>query len=979
MRLSLSPAVLLLLLSIPTLGGCAGDPKPEPGDDGGDGADGADGVDGADGADGTDTDDTGAPPTEWAAVGQAPLGAFMSVHGRAADDVYVVGANDGLGGGQIWRYDGAAWARLPNTDPNDLWWVHAMADGTTFAVGAGGTILRDEGAGFVRMRTPGIAQDTLYGVWGAAPDDVWAVGGFAGRWGFLWHFDGTAWSAVPLPDDMPVTAEGELPGLFKVWGTAADDVWAVGTHGTALHYDGAAWSVVPTGTEELLFTVHAAGDQVLIVGPATVLEGGVDGLVNVTPTGAGILQGACVDGDGTAIVTGQSGTVWSRAPGADWELDLNATGLSPESLHAAWIDPEGGRWAAGGGVLSGGLLDGVVQYRGPRAVAALVPGTLPAPTDPVCPTADIDPGGFDASMARRWNELILDTIRRDIPRPGVHARNLHHLSLAMWDAWATFDELADPVLSTERLVIADEADRRAAQETAIAYAAYTLLKHRYASQVGGPTSVACYDASMEAMGFDPTREDVDGDDPVAVGNRIGRLIIDHYADDGANEAANYADITGWAPLNPPLVVDRPGVEVDDPNEWQILNLAAAETQNGIVLDSGLQGYIGSNWGLVEPWALDERVSDYLYIDPGTHPVVEDPEMAEWVLDVLRKHSKLDPTLPETIDISPGAYGNNPLGTNDGAGHPVNGVTGEPYAPNVVKLGDFARVLAEFWADGPKSETPPGHWNTLANFATDLHADAGDELRVGGDGPALDRLAWDVSMYLSLNGALHDAAVVAWGIKREFLGPRPITLIRWMGQQGQRSNSSLPSYHPDGLLLEDGVVEVITEESAAPGERHHHLRWFIGEIAVRSWRGEPGDRANETTGVVWMRAKEWFPYQRRTFVSPAFPGFTSGHSTFSRAAAETLTLLFGSPWFNGGMATYDANANAYLIFEDGPSESIQLQWGTFQDAADQAGQSRLWGGIHIWPDDSHGRQTGYQVGHLAFEHALPYYEGTARVE
>jgi hypothetical protein len=201
----------------------------------------------------------------------------------------------------------------------------------------------------------------------------------------------------------------------------------------------------------------------------------------------------------------------------------------------------------------------------------------------------------------------------------------------------------------------------------------------------------------------------------------------------------------------------------------------------------------------------------------------------------------------------------------------------------------------------------------------------------------------------------------------------------MGQQGQRTDPALPSYHPDGLPLEDGVVEVITAESAAPGERHHHLRWFIGEIAVRSWRGEPGDRANETTGVVWMRVKEWFPYQRRTFVSPAFPGFTSGHSTFSRAAAETLTLLFGSPWFNGGMATYDANANAYLIFEDGPSESIQLQWGTFQDAADQAGQSRLWGGIHIWPDDTYGRQTGYQVGHLAFEHALPYIDGSARPE
>ena len=80
-----------------------------------------------------------------------------------------------------------------------------------------------------------------------------------------------------------------------------------------------------------------------------------------------------------------------------------------------------------------------------------------------------------------------------------------------------------------------------------------------------------------------------------------------------------------------------------------------------------------------------------------------------------------------------------------------------------------------------------------------------------------------------------------------------------------------------------------------------------------------------------------------------------------------------------MATYRANANAYLIFEDGPSETIELQWGTFQDAADQAGQSRLWGGIHIWPDDTIGRQLGHDVGQLAFEHALPYIEGTARAD
>ena len=71
-----------------------------------------------------------------------------------------------------------------------------------------------------------------------------------------------------------------------------------------------------------------------------------------------------------------------------------------------------------------------------------------------------------------------------------------------------------------------------------------------------------------------------------------------------------------------------------------------------------------------------------------------------------------------MDIGPAARGGNALGANDGRGHALNPVTGRPYAANLVKRGDWARVIAEFWADGPDSETPPGHWNTLANYVTD---------------------------------------------------------------------------------------------------------------------------------------------------------------------------------------------------------------------------------------------------------------------
>jgi len=181
---------------------------------------------------------------------------------------------------------------------------------------------------------------------------------------------------------------------------------------------------------------------------------------------------------------------------------------------------------------------------------------------------------------------------------------------------------------------------------------------------------------------------------------------------------------------------------------------------------------------------------------------------------------VDPAV--TRDISPNGFGNNGLGDDDGEGYDVNPVTGSPYTPQLVPAGDFHRVLAEYWADGPNSETPPGHWNTIANEVSD---DPVLERRLFGDGDELDRLEWDVKLYLALNGAVHDAAIVAWELEREYTSARPITLIRAMAQRGQSSDPDGPSFDPDGLPLTPGLIEVIPEESAAPGERPHHLRHF----------------------------------------------------------------------------------------------------------------------------------------------------------
>jgi hypothetical protein len=103
---------------------------------------------------------------------------------------------------------------------------------------------------------------------------------------------------------------------------------------------------------------------------------------------------------------------------------------------------------------------------------------------------------------------------------------------------------------------------------------------------------------------------------------------------------------------------------------------------------------------------------------------------------------------------------------------------------------------------------------------------------------------------------------------------------------------------------------------------------------------------------------------------------SGHSTFSRAGAEVLASFTGSAYFPGGYAEFVARQNAFLVFERGPTADLRLGWASYFDAADEAGQSRIWGGIHIAPDDFAGRRIGHRVGLDAMALARQYFEGTA---
>jgi hypothetical protein len=349
-----------------------------------------------------------------------------------------------------------------------------------------------------------------------------------------------------------------------------------------------------------------------------------------------------------------------------------------------------------------------------------------------------------------------------------------------------------------------------------------------------------------------------------------------------------------------------------------------------------------------------------------------------------------------MDISPKSSGNHSLGLNDGQGYGINPITGQAYEPYYVIKGDFYRSLAEFWADGPDSETPPGHWNTLANYVMDQMVEHNQNFQWLGQGPTLDQDDFERRLYLTLNGALHDAAVVAWGIKGAYQGNRPVMVIRKLAAMAEAD----PNFAQELVRMAPDHLKMVSYNKVIkkPGQVDQVVP--VTKLAVKSWMGpwnghyfgpesamlELRDMSFQTrdqvamdefqfffelgiNGVGWILADNWVPYQRPSFTTPPFPGFISGHSTFSRAAAEVLTQVTGSAYFPGGLGTYPA---PHLYFEYGPSEPFEFQWATYYDAADQSGISRIYGGIHANYDDLPARKIGSQVGSKAVERARQFF-------
>jgi hypothetical protein len=426
-------------------------------------------------------------------------------------------------------------------------------------------------------------------------------------------------------------------------------------------------------------------------------------------------------------------------------------------------------------------------------------------------------------------------------------------------------------------------------------------------------------------------------------------------------------------MNPflPGTTDGTNNTLLDVNIWQRLIVANAIDQNGFP-QNPLQGYAGGPWLWVRAFALSRIDENQAWIDPGPPPYLGKATSELFLsnlVEVIRYSSQLTTADGVITNISPAMIGNNSLGANDGHGYTTNPVTGLPYAPNNVLRGDFTRALTEFWADGPSSETPPGHWNSIANHVSDEIAANRTPFRIGGAGPEVDRLEWDVKLYFTLNASVHDAACAAWSVKRVYNGWRPISAIRHCAGLGQSSDPGLPSYHTNGLPLVPNLIELVTDDTVASGR---HAGLTPGKIAVFCWPGQPADPANDTSGVHWIHAENFMPYQKKTFVTPAFPGYISGHSTFSRAAAEAMTGFTGSKWFPNGLGTFTL---PHLANEAGPTQPVTLWWASYYDAADQVGLSRIWGGIHPPADDFAGRRVGAQVGQTVWALAQKFFDGT----
>ncbi len=441
----------------------------------------------------------------------------------------------------------------------------------------------------------------------------------------------------------------------------------------------------------------------------------------------------------------------------------------------------------------------------------------------------------------QWNDVSLDAIRTTHPGPPIVARMLAIVDTCMYDAWTAYDHNA---AATRPSAVRKRpgAEATIANKTkAVSFAAYRALIDLF------PTYTTKATAQMAALGYDLNDTSTDVTTPSGIGNVACRAVLDYRHNDGSNQlgtlngGAPYSDYTGFVSVNTPDVIS-------DPNAWQPLRVS--DGNGGVVV----QKYIAPFWGNVLPFNPRLRI-----------PKTEGPD---------RFPSR---------DFEAG----------------VDRIL--RYSAN---LTDEHKVIAEYWADGPKSELPPGHWSLFAKWVSER------------DHNTLDQ---DVKMFFAESNAILDASIVSWGIKRQYDSVRPVTAVHFL-------------------------------KAGRP---------------VTAWAGP-------YQGTKTIDGAQWQPYQAATVVTPPFPEYLSGHSIFSAAGAEILKRFTGSDAF-GGSYTQPPHSSR-VEPNTTPATAVTLTWRTFTEAADQAGISRRYGGIHFIPGDLDGRELGHKLGAASWRLAKAYFEG-----
>jgi hypothetical protein len=219
---------------------------------------------------------------DWTAMTWGADFGLEGVWGSGSNNVFAVGGYDGFGLalGVIMQYDGDCWRVVFSTTEYQFTHVWGSSDSDVFAATSRGPVLHFDGTGWTPMKSGTAAMDGLGGVWGSLADDVFAVGGDE-----IWHYDGATWQFTASMGAS--ITEGTL-SLRRVWGSSSTDVFAVGTRYMAnqaiasiWHYDGTGWEFMPSGTEGARWDVwgSSSGD-VFVVGDTTGSYGSDKGLIS---------------------------------------------------------------------------------------------------------------------------------------------------------------------------------------------------------------------------------------------------------------------------------------------------------------------------------------------------------------------------------------------------------------------------------------------------------------------------------------------------------------------------------------------------------------------------------------------------------------------------------------------------------------------------------------------------------------------------